>query len=92
MDLEDDVTAEFDLIHTMDMDDHGVGWIADEIMRRVGKNPVVISLDVDVMDPSYVPASTSKPVSYPYQISRVPEEAELCSGHSGVRGMDVERA
>lgn len=58
-DLEDDVTAGFDLIHTMDIDDHGVGWIAEKIKRRIGDGPVVISLDVDVMDPSYVPASES---------------------------------
>ena len=45
------------MIHTADIDDHGVKWIAQKIMARVGQNPVVISLDVDVMDPAYVPAS-----------------------------------
>jgi agmatinase len=57
-DLEDDITAGFDLIHTFDYDDHGVAWISEKIKRRVGNGPVVISLDVDVMDPSVVPAST----------------------------------
>ncbi|ORY25446.1 putative arginase [Naematelia encephala] len=56
-DLDDDITAGFDLIHTFDIDDHGVDWIADKIKARIGSNPVVISLDVDVMDPSYVPAT-----------------------------------
>jgi agmatinase len=56
-DLDDDVTAGFDLVHTMDIDDYGVEWIADKIKQRVGNGPVVISLDVDVMDPSVVPAS-----------------------------------
>jgi agmatinase len=59
MDLEDDVTAGFDLISTWDLDEHGVEWIAKKIKQRVGTGPVVISLDVDVMDPSYVPASMS---------------------------------
>lgn len=58
VDLEDDVTAGFELVHTGAIDDHGVEWIADKIKKRVGNGPVVISLDVDVMDPSVVPAST----------------------------------
>ncbi|WVQ73109.1 agmatinase [Cryptococcus sp. DSM 104548] len=56
-DLEDDITAGFDLIHTFDIDDHGVDWISEKIKARIGDGPVVISLDVDVMDPSYVPAT-----------------------------------
>ncbi|WVQ80704.1 agmatinase [Cryptococcus sp. DSM 104549] len=56
-DLADDVTAGFDLIHTFDIDDYGVEWIAEKIKARIGNGPVVISLDVDVMDPSYVPAT-----------------------------------
>lgn len=59
IDLEDDVTAGFDLISTWDLDERGVDWIADKIKSRVGSGPVVISLDVDVLDPSYVPASES---------------------------------
>jgi agmatinase len=58
-DLEDDVTAGFDLISTWDLDEHGVDWITKKIKQRVGTGPVVISLDVDVMDPSMVPASMS---------------------------------
>lgn len=57
VDLTDDVTAGFDLVHTMDIDEHGVEWIAEKIKARVGDGPVVISLDVDVMDPAYVPAT-----------------------------------
>lgn len=60
MDLEDDVTAGFDLISTWDIDEQGVEWIAKKVKQRVGTGPVVISLDVDVMDPSYVPASKSQ--------------------------------
>lgn len=56
-DLEDDVTAGFDLISTWDLDEHGVDWITKKIKQRVGNGPVVISLDVDVMDPSMVPAT-----------------------------------
>ena len=63
MDLEDDVTAGFDLISTWDLDEHGVDWITKKIKQRVGTGPVVISLDVDVMDPSMVPASMSIHIS-----------------------------
>ena len=57
VDLDDDLTAGFELIHTFDLDDHGLAWIVHKIKSRVGDAPVVISLDVDVMDPAYVPAS-----------------------------------
>jgi agmatinase len=56
-DLEDDITAGFDLISTADIDDYGTGWIGDKIKARVGRGPVVISLDVDVMDPAFCPGS-----------------------------------
>ncbi|KIR57144.1 agmatinase [Cryptococcus gattii Ru294] len=56
-DLEDDVTAGFDLIHTFDLDDFGIDWISEKIKTRIGGGPVVISLDVDVMDPAFVPAT-----------------------------------
>lgn len=51
------MTAGFDLIHTFDLDDFGVDWISEKIKTRIGGGPVVISLDVDVMDPAFVPAS-----------------------------------
>lgn len=47
------------MIHTMDIDDHGVEWIGEKIKARIGDGPVVISLDVDVMDPAFVPGSES---------------------------------
>lgn len=43
----------------MDIDDHGVEWIGEKIKARIGDGPVVISLDVDVMDPAFVPGSES---------------------------------
>lgn len=51
------MTAGFDLIHTFDLDGFGVDWISEKIKNRIGGGPVVISLDVDVMDPAFVPAS-----------------------------------
>jgi arginase family enzyme len=58
-DLSDDVTAGFDLIHTYDLDDLGLGGITRKIKQRVGNGPVYISLDIDVADPSAAPASES---------------------------------
>lgn len=51
------MTAGFDLISTWDLDEQGVEWIAKKIKNRIGSRPVVISLDVDVLDPSHAPAS-----------------------------------
>ncbi|KAJ9093391.1 hypothetical protein QFC21_006421 [Naganishia friedmannii] len=56
-DLDDDVTAGFELIHAFDIDDLGVPEVVRRIKRRIGDSPVMISLDVDVMDPSTAPAS-----------------------------------
>ena len=58
-DLEDDITAGFQLIHTYDIDDLGLQGITDKIKSRVGDGPVYISLDIDVADPSAAPASES---------------------------------
>ncbi|KAJ9111114.1 hypothetical protein QFC19_001313 [Naganishia cerealis] len=56
-DLDDDVTAGFQLIHAFDIDDLGVPEVVRRIKQRIGDSPVVISLDVDVMDPSTAPAT-----------------------------------
>ncbi|KAG7566930.1 hypothetical protein FFLO_01309 [Filobasidium floriforme] len=56
-DLQDDVTAGFDLIHTYDLDDMGLEGITRKIKSRVGNGPVYISLDIDVADPSAAPAT-----------------------------------
>ncbi|KAI5453497.1 hypothetical protein NCC49_005972 [Naganishia albida] len=56
-DLDDDVTAGFQLIHAFDIDDLGVPEVVRRIKQRIGNSPVVISLDVDVMDPSTAPAT-----------------------------------
>lgn len=74
MDLEDDVTAGFDLISTWDLDEHGIEWIAKKVKQRVGTGPVVISLDVDVMDPSYVPASEFLYLSRHSSLSLIPRD------------------
>lgn len=61
-DLDDDITAGFDLITTWDLDEHGLEWIAEKIKARIGDGPVVVSLDVDVMDPAFLPASESRSI------------------------------
>ncbi|KAL7409859.1 arginase family-domain-containing protein [Mrakia frigida] len=58
-DLEDDITAGFHLISTMEIDDYGgVDAIIKRIRDRVGTtNPVMLSFDIDVIDPSMAPAT-----------------------------------
>jgi agmatinase len=63
-DLQDDVTAGFDLIHTYDLDDMGLEGITRKIKSRVGDGPVYISLDIDVADPSAAPASEFRGVVF----------------------------
>lgn len=54
---EDDRKSGFQIIHATDIDSKGTRAIADEIRARVGSNPVMISLDIDVLDPAYAPAT-----------------------------------
>ncbi|CDZ98153.1 arginase deacetylase [Phaffia rhodozyma] len=57
-DYEDDLTAGFELIHTFDIDRFGVDHIIKTIRDRVGTtNPVYLSFDIDVIDPSMAPAT-----------------------------------
>lgn len=57
VDINDDKTAGFDIIYAWDIDDLGFQHVLHKIKKRVGTNPVVVSLDIDVIDPSMAPAS-----------------------------------
>jgi len=57
VDIEHDESVGFQLISTDDIDDLGVPEIIRRIRRRVGNNPVYLSLDIDVIDPGLAPAT-----------------------------------
>ncbi|KAF8899129.1 arginase family-domain-containing protein [Infundibulicybe gibba] len=56
-DLENDEAVGFQVISTDDIDDLGIPEIIQRIRRRIGSNPVYLSLDIDVIDPGLAPAT-----------------------------------
>lgn len=62
-DLSDDITAGFKLIHGWALDDPAVGiaGVIEQIRERFGpieeQRPVYLSIDIDVLDPSYAPGT-----------------------------------
>lgn len=56
-DIEHDAEMGFALISTDDIDDIGVEGIIQKIRSRVGNGPVYLSLDIDVLDPAFAPAT-----------------------------------
>ncbi|EJD51937.1 Arginase/deacetylase [Auricularia subglabra TFB-10046 SS5] len=56
-DLEHDDAMGFALVTTDDIDDLGVEGIIEKIRNRVGSAPVYLSLDIDVLDPAFAPAT-----------------------------------
>ncbi|KAG8933479.1 hypothetical protein FRC02_011768 [Tulasnella sp. 418] len=56
-DLEHDESVGFQIITTDDIDDLGIPAIVDKIRTRVGNSPVYLSFDIDVVDPSFAPAT-----------------------------------
>jgi len=56
-DLEEDHGFGFAIISTDRFSDIGPGAVGEEIKRRVGKLPVYLSIDVDVLDPGFAPGT-----------------------------------
>lgn len=56
-DYENDRECGFRLDHAFEIDDIGTQGIVENIRTRVGDNPVYLSIDIDVLDPSAAPAT-----------------------------------
>ena len=56
-DLRNDVRCGFDMIKARDIDRIGVGGIIKQIKDRVAETSVYISVDIDVLDPAFAPAT-----------------------------------
>ncbi|KAK0509404.1 hypothetical protein JMJ35_007798 [Cladonia borealis] len=56
-DLRNDVRCGFDMIKARDIDRIGVDGIIKQIKDRVGETSVYISVDIDVLDPAFAPAT-----------------------------------
>ncbi|KAL4753088.1 hypothetical protein BDW72DRAFT_169829 [Aspergillus terricola var. indicus] len=61
-DIRNDVRCGFSIIKARDLDRLGVAGVVDEIKNRVGNSKVYISVDIDVLDPAFAPATgTAEP-------------------------------
>ncbi|KAF7308560.1 hypothetical protein HMN09_00705100 [Mycena chlorophos] len=56
-DIEHDTSVGFQVISTEDIDDYGLPAIIKSIRQRVGRSPVYLSFDIDVVDPGFAPAT-----------------------------------
>jgi agmatinase len=56
-DLLDDAELGFTVVHCRDIDRIGVDGVVDRVLERVGDHPVYVSIDIDVLDPAFAPAT-----------------------------------
>ncbi|MGI5518152.1 agmatinase [Streptomyces sp. CA-106131] len=56
-DLLDDADLGFTIVHCRDIDRIGADGVLDRILDRVGDTPVYVSIDIDVLDPAFAPAT-----------------------------------
>jgi agmatinase len=56
-DLLDDEQLGFTVVHCRDIDRIGVDGIVERVVERVGDHPVYVSIDIDVLDPAFAPAT-----------------------------------
>ncbi|KAL6230288.1 hypothetical protein BDW75DRAFT_223160 [Aspergillus navahoensis] len=61
-DNRNDIRRGFSIIKARDLDRLGVAGVVEEIKARVGNSRVYISVDIDVLDPAFAPATgTAEP-------------------------------
>ncbi|KAL2802723.1 hypothetical protein BJX63DRAFT_425864 [Aspergillus granulosus] len=81
-DLRNDLRCGFSIIKARDLDYLGIAGIVDEIKTRVGDSKVYISVDIDVLDPAFAPATgTAEPGGF--------STRELLSILDALRGLPV---
>ncbi len=56
-DLIDDEQLGFTIVHCRDFDRLGVAGILERVLDRVQDSPVYVSIDIDVLDPAFAPAT-----------------------------------
>ncbi|KAL1876135.1 hypothetical protein Plec18167_005398 [Paecilomyces lecythidis] len=60
-DVRNDIRCGFQILTARDLDRFGIAGMVERIKDRVGDNRVYISVDIDVLDPSYAPG-TPEPI------------------------------
>lgn len=61
--LEDDRRAGFSIIRSEEFLDRSVADIAGQVRARLGSAPVYVSIDIDVLDPAFAPATGTPEVA-----------------------------
>ena len=56
-DLAKDEELGFKIVHCDELEAHGVEHVVKRIRDRVGDNPLYLSIDIDVLDPSHAPGT-----------------------------------
>ena len=56
-DLKNDASFGFKIIHCDEFQKEGTDKIAQRIKKRVGNNPLYLSIDIDVLDPAHAPGT-----------------------------------
>lgn len=81
-DIRNDLRCGFEMIKARDLDILGADGVISRIKKRVGDSKVYISVDIDVLDPAYAPATgTAEPGGW--------TSRELLTVLDGLRGLDV---
>ncbi|KAL4737703.1 arginase family-domain-containing protein [Aspergillus similis] len=81
-DIRNDIRCGFSIIKARDLDRLGVAGVVEEIKTRVGNSRVYISVDIDVLDPAFAPATgTAEPGGFTTR--------ELLSILDALRGLPV---
>ncbi|KAL4920644.1 hypothetical protein BDW62DRAFT_175959 [Aspergillus aurantiobrunneus] len=61
-DIRNDIGCGFSIIKARDLDRLGIAGVVEDIKSRVGDSRVYISVDIDVLDPAFAPATgTAEP-------------------------------
>jgi agmatinase len=56
-DLVDDAALGFTVVHCRDFDRIGTDGILERVLERIGDAPLYVSIDIDVLDPGFAPAT-----------------------------------
>src|ERR1022692_5226217 len=81
-DLADDRRFGFRTIRTSDVDDLGIPGTIDAVIDRVGDLPVYLSVDIDVLDPSFAPGTGTPEAGGPASRPRLGGARGLPAGPS----------
>ena len=59
-DLKNDAEFGFKIIHCDEFQTEGIDKIVKRIRDRIGNNPLYLSIDIDVLDPSHAPGRSEE--------------------------------